>query len=140
MVSFYNHILVSSGFITSKQNPNKVLVVRRKSNPQLIAIPGGKTDPAESSLDTVIREVLEETGVLLEKDKVVPLTVLIECENSKSYWDTVFYAEIDENTPLVTEEAVMDPHWVTFDELISKGAYPEFNKNCLLKLKEARGL
>ena len=44
-----------------------ILGVSRKDDPNDFGLPGGKCEPGEDSLTTALRELREETGVLLKQ-------------------------------------------------------------------------
>jgi 8-oxo-dGTP diphosphatase len=43
----------------------KILAVSRKNNPNDFGLPGGKLDPGETAKDAIIREIWEETGIVV---------------------------------------------------------------------------
>lgn len=43
----------------------QVLAVSRKNNPNDFGLPGGKLDPGETAKEAIIREILEETGLMV---------------------------------------------------------------------------
>lgn len=137
MLSIYKKRTVVSAVIASKQDPKKFVVVSRKSNPSLLAIPGGKVDEGEDILTALLREVKEETGLDLIREDVVVLMAM-EVVEGKSFWDMVFYAEVDENTDLYTKEELINPRWESIESLIKHGAYPEFNARVVEELTKLR--
>lgn len=49
----------------------RVLVERRSDDPSQFSLPAGATDPGESPAQTAIREVFEETGLLIRPTRVL---------------------------------------------------------------------
>ena len=74
---------------------NEILLQKRsklkKSNPGKWGICGGKVRINEDSYDAIIRETLEEIGIILEKDE---LKIIRKALNNKIYF-TVFYVKKD---------------------------------------------
>ena len=71
----------------------KVLVQERVKSWQGIAFPGGKVKPGESIVLSVKREILEETGLKLNKIKICGIkdwyyegNLLSETSEGKVYW------------------------------------------------------
>lgn len=64
-------------FVINPCGDGSILAITRKDDYKNIGLPGGKIDTAlgETAKDGAIRELLEETGILVEKDEIVP----IEC-------------------------------------------------------------
>lgn len=58
---------------------NKLLLLKRGStapwNPDKYCLPGGKIDDNESLIDCALRELNEETGIVLESNQLTPLTI-----------------------------------------------------------------
>ena len=50
---------------------NKILCITRKDNHEDWGIPGGAVEPNEDINDAVVREVLEETGVLMTNYELI---------------------------------------------------------------------
>ena len=74
---------------------NEILLQKRsklkKSNPGKWGICGGKVRINEDCYDAIIRETLEEIGIILEKDE---LKIIRKALNNKIYF-TVFYVKKD---------------------------------------------
>jgi len=50
--------------ISNKANPDQILLVSRKDDPNVLGLPGGKVDPEDASpYAAALREVKEETGL-----------------------------------------------------------------------------
>lgn len=74
---------------------NSLLLLKRGStapwNPDKYCLPGGKLEPNESLADCALRELNEETGIVLSCDDLTPLNI-----NYPRYSKTVFVCNKDE--------------------------------------------
>ena len=67
---------------------NRVLLMQSKDNGQWY-LPGGSTDPGEQPADAIVREVEEETGVIVEPTRIVG--VYADPQSRYANGDTVWY-------------------------------------------------
>lgn len=124
--------LNANAIITNSKG--KILVVKLKSGPYSggICIPGGGINPGEFSLDTIKREIGEETGIEI-LSKIIPFGF---CEliqiSSKSHRVVLLLHSTAEGIPKETKEAIAC--WMDLEEVKEK-AIP-FTKNAL-KIWEA---
>jgi len=102
----------------------RVLIVKRAAGEKLLPgvweIPGGKKKAFESTRKGLLREIEEETG--LTKLKVgQPLSVFeYAVPKDTGYRDTVqvnFFAELEEDQPVVLSAEHQESAWVKLDEL-----------------------
>lgn len=117
----------NSALIVSKKKPGQLLAVCRRENPDLICFPGGKQEAGETSVDGLVREVYEETGLKINSVDAIPIFSGI-CEGATEYWVTAYLIEIDGDEDLNPPENDMYPHWVSKEQFLEKTSYPVFNK------------
>ncbi len=117
-------------FATSPHRPGQILVVRRKLDPSRLCLAGGKIQDHETVLEALIRESLEETGLIINPAEVYPIyTGLCEDDSGKNfYWNVCFYKSVreDELNALALEPE-LDNHWTTVEEFQLKNAFKNFN-------------
>lgn len=112
---------------------NKILCVSRKDNDELFGLIGGKIDEGETPEDALHREVKEETG--LDLIAYSEFDVRQVDNGVKAYLFMVpFYGWAGE--PRNDEGCILK--WMTFQELVDKSAFPEYNISTLNKLKQMK--
>ena len=125
----------NSALIVSKKKPGQFLAVCRRENPELICFPGGKQEDGENSIEGMIREVFEETGLKIDDSKVIPIYAGV-CEGKIEYWVTTYLVEIDGDEKLDPPEKDMFPHWVDKETFLKNTSYPLFNKAVFNSIKD----
>ncbi|MBM6616016.1 8-oxo-dGTP diphosphatase [Desemzia sp. RIT804] len=102
-----------------------VLVQQRKKSWQGLTFPGGKLEPKESILDSVVREVKEETGLQVSNLKLCGIKDWYEEENDFRY--VVFlYQTADYQGELLEETEEGTLKWMELDELTEENCSPGF--------------
>ena len=114
------HIVVTGVILNSK---NEILITQRapfKTFPLMWECNGGSIIAGETSLQGVIRELKEEVGVDVSKEKVILLKTLKRTETPPDFKDVwIFRKDIkDEEITLPDGEAI-NYKWVTIDEFIN---------------------
>lgn len=115
------HILVSALIV--KNSEDKIMMqLTSKSKDSILSLPSGHVLHNEKSNETIVREMFEEQGLIIDKEKIV----LVEerLANRIALFD-IYYLKADykrEDMILQTEE-VADVIWMTPEEIFS--AYNE---------------
>ncbi|MBO9627116.1 MAG: NUDIX domain-containing protein [Microbacterium sp.] len=109
-------IRVSAAVIVDDEG--RVLVVRKKGTTRFMQ-PGGKPEPGEGPAQTLIRELHEELGILLDEGDLEPLgTFISEAANEPGHRviADAFATSIDPATVTVQAE-LAELRWITRDEI-----------------------
>ena len=113
--------------IWTKSASNKILLTKRhpdKKYGSLWECTGGSVIKGETSLEGAIRELREETGILVEKDKILYLGDTFY----DSYVVDTYLCVLDEEEPILNlqPEEVVDAKFITFEEV-------ELMKDCMMR-------
>ena len=100
------------------EDRTKLLGVSRKDNHKLFGLPGGKIDVGESVHGGVIREVSEETGL------VVKMAHPIFLREDGEFLAAVYL--VSEWTGEISTKESGLVKWITFEDL-KQGAFSEYN-------------
>jgi 8-oxo-dGTP diphosphatase len=113
------NIKLASIAVIFNDDKSKILGVSRKDDKTKFGLPGGKIDEGEIIYNGMIREVKEETGII-----VLSASPIFFREDG-DYFVNVYLVNEYEGTINTTEKGVVS--WITFDDL-KTGAFPEYNK------------
>ncbi len=116
-----NKVPVGVGVIIVRQG--KILIGRRngKNGYNTWSMPGGHLDVGETPQDTAVREVLEETGLVVANPQFIGYTNDIFPQDRKHYLTLWIVTEYTSGEPKVTATHEMDSfEWVDFAELVKK--------------------
>lgn len=115
-------------------NPNgdqSILAMTRKSDFHDIGFPGGKLEDGESALDAAVRECYEETGILVEKESLVP----VHCAVAKTSVCFTFLASKMCGGALLPKSREGMPMWINMHMMLKDTCtYKKYNLNCVTKL------
>jgi 8-oxo-dGTP diphosphatase len=103
----------------------RIAVVRRRNAPSAgrWSLPGGRVEPGEALVEAVRREVLEETGLVVD---VHGLIGRVDIPHGDVTYDVSDYAATVQGTPtpLVSGDDAVDARWVTHAELADLDTSP----------------
>jgi len=103
---------------------NKLLLLRRGTTapwmPGRYCLPGGKLDKGETLMDCALRELYEETGIVTNSNKLMPLTITYKDGYSK-----VLFVDNGDDSCAVTLNWEHDHHvWVSYPESTTMSLVP----------------
>lgn len=105
---------------------NQVLAVSRRGEPTLFGLPGGKVDEGESLVEAALRELREETGIVLLTDD---LEFLYSADDGHGHDVTTFVCYQDHvNADAQQQEPDLVVEWVEPKALID-GPFGTYNNN-----------
>jgi 8-oxo-dGTP pyrophosphatase MutT (NUDIX family) len=104
-----------------------------RGEPTVFGLPGGKVDPGEKPIDAAIREVYEETGLVMHRALLIQLH---EGDDDHGYYVTTYrYVHTIHPAVVIQPEPDINVQWVTPAELINGrcGSYNDKVMTALLK-------
>ncbi len=110
----------------SKKGTPKILLVHRTQHKD-VSLPKGKVDPGETLPETAVREIAEETGLIIGLG--VPLGVVeyqLPGGRDKQvyYWAAEVSAEARANSTFVANDEIEELHWVGLTKARKVLSYP----------------
>lgn len=108
-----------------------ILGVSRKDDPNDFGLPGGKCEPGEDSLTTALRELREETGVLLKQAPVLCFSsICVGGKDGKDYLTKAFRTSVAaEHIKIQTTEGGV-VQWITPAKLL-EGSFADYHRAML---------
>ena len=88
---------------------------RRDPNWGGLTFPGGHVEPGESLVDSVIREMKEETGLTIRRPRLIGTKSWMQKDGSGRYLVLLYVAEEYEGELRSSEEG--DVRWMTIEEM-----------------------
>ena len=108
-----------------------ILGISRRHDKSIYGLIGGKVDPGETLKEALIREVKEETSVVVKDCVLVYERVeLGDGPNGVDYYSRCYYATEWSGEPISSEEG--EVKWLTAEEVTStKAAFGDYNRKTL---------
>lgn len=104
----------------------KVLVqIRNKNDWDGISFPGGHVEKGESVVQSVIREVQEETGLIVSEVKPCGMKDWYDYKKQKRYI-VLFYKTTNYSGELIRFSKEGENKWMTLEEIYSYSTAPDF--------------
>jgi 8-oxo-dGTP pyrophosphatase MutT (NUDIX family) len=125
-----------------KSAGHDVLVVSRRNKPDMWGLPGGKVDPGETSSEAAVRELLEETGIRVYENELVPIFTAL-CPGTVPYWVTTYLAtaRLPNIEHLIVPEEGLKVDWMPLTVITDPDFCPfaRYNIGVLEALQHYRG-
>ncbi len=112
--------------IPNPQSPHLVLSVSRKDNLQDYGLPGGKVDPGEDLRESAVREVFEETGLIIDPNSLTEIFAQV-CKGKTDYHVTTFLTQFPKDGKVIQQDGEGFICWQTWDYL-EQGSFGAYNK------------
>lgn len=126
-------IIVGTGAVILNDE-GQVLLVLRKKDPEIHkwSIPGGKVDPFETLEHTVVREVEEETGLIVEVEHLLCTDETIQPEQDRHLLSLIYKARYTGGEPQNREpQKHAEIRWFSLNELPPKTDIATFSREAL---------
>jgi 8-oxo-dGTP diphosphatase len=116
------------------RNDFDLLLVKRVENPSdtwsgQMALPGGKREPKDASLKgTVMRETLEETGIVLGQCRFLGVLSAVRSEPKPDFKILPFVVLLEGEPKLKLNKAELETFiWVPYEEVVQSRGMVEFS-------------
>lgn len=127
------HILVSALIVINSQN-KIMLQLTSKSKGNILSLPSGHVLHNEDSKETIIREMYEEQGIKIDKEKIT--FVEERLANRIAFFD-IYYLKADYNKEdmILQEEEVADVIWMSLEDIFKEYDNGRVRKSSLESIK-----
>ncbi len=119
---------------------NEILLLRRnkdKSHPFFWGVPTGKIDSNESEISTIIRELYEETGIVLSGERFIHVNTYCVTTEEVSFTYALYYAKFRDLPQIVINpDEHNDYRWVHYEKLDNYKLVPDAKETILLALEK----
>lgn len=104
-------------------------VSRRHQN--TLGMIGGKHDVGETPEEALVREIVEESGVIVDPTSLVVLYAGVcppEKPDGQAYWCITYLAPMPIGQVARCQEPGIEPMHVTWEELLARGAFLDYDR------------
>lgn len=102
--------------VVLNKSENKILLINREKNWKGYAAPGGHVNPDEGIVDCAIREVMEETGLVVSELQYKGLYQWIDKKSNERYMVFNYYTE-NYSGELCNATSEGNPEWMPMDSI-----------------------
>jgi 8-oxo-dGTP diphosphatase len=99
-----------------KNKEDKILLIKRASHvealPNLWDIPGGTLEDGEDPVKGAIREVAEETGLVIDSPSLCAYTSNIDKDKNKHFIRLIFHIKIEPNSITIDPNEHSEYAWI----------------------------
>ncbi len=110
---------------------NQVVLTTRRNSSE-VGLPGGKVDYGETSRQAAIRETKEETGIILDDEKLSECFSKL-CEGEVDFITTCFIIKYNGEIP-GGDEIGINSFWGDLNELVLNSPFKDYNLEMLESL------
>ncbi|MCQ3000295.1 NUDIX domain-containing protein [Pseudomonas syringae] len=138
-VPFMPTHIVGAGAIVINQH-NEILVVRDQGATSF-NLPGGHVDPGERIQDSIVREVLEETGVEVSFDAILGFTTRHPYEFGKSNIHFICRLKpLTETINVIDTDEIAEAKWVSVESYLADEKNGLTNREIVSQIADSKGL
>lgn len=115
--------LIAVDLVIQRKKNEKILFIRRKNEPfqGKLALPGGFVDPDETTEAAARRELLEETGVKVQKLQFIGVSSEPDRDPRSRVISLAYYASVPERTKATAGDDAADAVWLTAEDAVKQG-------------------
>lgn len=116
---------------------DKILLMRyRYGDADVFNLPGGNTDPGETLVQTLQRELVEELGIEIAVEELLLTGEVILSQQKTDVLHCVFRAKIIQGIPVLNpvETSSLEVLWKNIDELDQLEMYPNVGSDLQTRL------
>lgn len=132
--------LMTAGACAIVRNPAGEILMQRRSDNGLWSLPGGAIDPHETPTDAAVREVWEETGLLVEPIRVAGVFggtegfVTYPNGDQIAIFSFVFECSAGHETPTIDQEESLEVRYFSKAEVMELEMAPRWKRRIPLML------